>query len=124
MGGGGGGGGGRGRAAPPPPPCCPVYTPQSVVSRCTPTHLRIRAASGRQWTGGVDTVHSSFAAAHLYLSFPFSGYPVSSQYLDTLLSYLLGLSLVPLLCLIPSCATEAISTGLFVDLFFMNCKQY
>ncbi len=32
----------------------------------------------------------------VYLPFPFSGNPVSSQYLDTLLSYWLGLSLVPL----------------------------
>jgi hypothetical protein len=62
--------GGGGRSANPPPPCCPVYTPQSVVSRFPPTHPGIRAASGRQRTGGVDTIHSSFAAASRLPPFP------------------------------------------------------
>ncbi len=54
------GGGVTGRSQ-PPPPCCPVYTPQSVVLQFPPTHLGIRAAGGRQRTGGVDTIHSSAA---------------------------------------------------------------
>ena len=70
---------------------------------------RIRAAGGRKRTGGVDTIHSSFAAAPRLP--PFHGNPVSSQYLDTLLSYWLGLSLVPLSCPIPSFAALASSTG-------------
>jgi hypothetical protein len=42
---------------------------------------RIRAAGGRQRTGGVDTItiHSSFAAAPCLPPFPLSGNPVSSQ---------------------------------------------
>jgi hypothetical protein len=52
--------------------------------------------------------------SHVYLPFPFSGNPVTSQYLDTLLSYWLGLSLVPLFCPIPSFAALARSTGPWV----------
>ncbi len=48
---------------------------------------------------------------YIYLPFPFSGTPVSSQYLDTILSYWLGLSLVPLSCHIPSFVAVARSTG-------------
>ncbi len=100
--------GGRGQINPPPGP---AYTPQSVVSQFPPTHPGFRAVGGRQQTGGVDTINSSFAAPCIYLPFPFSGNPVSSQYLDTLLSYWPGLSLVPLSCHIPSFMAEASSTG-------------
>ncbi len=66
---------------------------------------------GRKWKKN-DRFHSNkLRSLHVYLPFPFSGNPVSSQYLDTLLSYWLGLSLVPLSCLIPSCAAVASSTG-------------
>jgi hypothetical protein len=63
-------GGGGGPVSQPHPLCCPVYTPQSVVSRFPPTHPGIRAASGRQRTGGVDTIHRSFAAAPHLPPFP------------------------------------------------------
>ncbi len=77
-----------------------MYTPQSVVWRLTPTHPGIRAAGSSHWTGGVDTIQyiAALQLRYVYLPFPFSGNPVSSQYLDTLLSYWLSLSLVPLSC--------------------------
>jgi hypothetical protein len=46
---------------------------------------------------------------YIYLPFPFSSNPASSQYLDTLLSYCrLGLSLVPLSCHIHSFVAVAV----------------
>jgi hypothetical protein len=69
---------------------------------------RPAAANGQE---GLTQYIAALQLPHVYLPFPFSGKPVSSQYLDILLSYWPGLSLVPLSCLIPSCAAEAISTG-------------
>ncbi len=52
--------------------------------------------------GGVDTIHiAGLQLPYVYLPFPFSRNPVSSQYLEALLRYWLGLSLVPLSCPIP-----------------------
>ncbi len=85
----------------PSPPHCPVYTPQFVFWWFQPTHPGIRAADGRHWTGGVDTIHS-MQLPYVYLPFPFSGNPVYSQYLDILLSSWLGLSLIPISCPISS----------------------
>jgi hypothetical protein len=77
-----GGGGGQ---VNPPPPRCPVYTPQSVGLRFPPTHPRIRAAGGRQRTGGVDTIYSSFAAAPTFTSL--SPFPATLYLASTLIAY-------------------------------------
>jgi hypothetical protein len=100
-------GGGVNQPFPPGPVC----THQSLVSQFLPTHSGIKVASDCQGTGGVDTIHSSFAAALHLPPFPLFRQPVSSQYLHTLLSYWLGLSLVPLSCHIPVIVTMASSTG-------------
>ena len=71
---------------------------------------RPAAANGQE---GLTQYIAALQLPYVYLPFPFSGKPVSSQYLDILLSYWPGLSLVPLSCLIPSCAAVASSTGPF-----------
>ncbi len=63
-----------------------------------------------------SVVSPQYKAAALQLPYahlpsPFSGTPASSQYLDTLLRYWLGLSLVPLSCPIRSFAAVASSMG-------------
>jgi hypothetical protein len=80
----GGGGGGDGDVH--PPPRCLVYTPKSVVLQLPPTH------PGTDRRGRTKFI-AALQLPHVYLPFPFSGNPVSSQYPDTLLSYWLGLSL-------------------------------
>jgi hypothetical protein len=106
-----GAGGGVGRAGQPSPtPHCPVYTPQSFVWRLPPTHPGIRAAGGAIKQEGMTQHIAALQLPYVCLPFPFSGNPVSSQYLETLLSYSLGLYLVPLSCLIPSFAAVASST--------------
>jgi hypothetical protein len=46
---------------------------------------RIRAAGGRQRTGGVDTIHSSFAAAPMFTSL--SPFPATLYLASTLIAY-------------------------------------
>jgi hypothetical protein len=101
-------GGGRS----PPPPLSTQCTLLGLLFRNyrPPTRGLGRPAAANGQEGSTQYI-AALQLPYIYLPFPFSGNPLSSQYLDTLLSYWLGLSLVPISYHIPNFVAVARSMG-------------